>query len=196
MEKADARTRANSEMPETPPGLRDFLVPIDSLTPHDRNARRGNVTELAKSLQRWGQYRPIVVNRRTGKIVAGNHTWLAAKELGWQDIAATWIDVDEEDELRILLVDNRLSDIADYNNDSLIEILREIEQSEEGLTDTGFSLQDLEKLVQKIDEVAAEEVPGWDERYEVVVECQNENDQMAILQRLANEGLKVRAIVV
>jgi hypothetical protein len=34
------------------------------------------------------------------------------------------------------------------------------------------------------------------ERFEVVIECNDENDQTALLLRLSQEGLRVRAIVI
>ena len=34
------------------------------------------------------------------------------------------------------------------------------------------------------------------EKYEVIISCNNENEQSALLLRLSNEGLKVKAIVI
>jgi hypothetical protein len=34
------------------------------------------------------------------------------------------------------------------------------------------------------------------ERYEVVIECADENEQTALLLRLSQDGLKVRAIII
>lgn len=177
--------------------LENLTMDIDSLRAHEKNARRGDVDAIAKSLQRYGQYKPIVANKRTGQIVAGNHTWRAAKQLNWEKIAVTWIDVDEETELRILAIDNRLSDVAQYDDDALIELLRELDQTEDGLSDTGYQLTDLEKLISKLDENDDIKIlPEWEEKYEVVVQCRDENHQAEILTKLSAEGLTVRAIVV
>ena len=43
----------------------------------------GDTRAIRESLERNGQYRPIVVNRRTMEVLAGNHTLAAALELGW-----------------------------------------------------------------------------------------------------------------
>ena len=58
-------------IPET---LSALAVPIDSLTPYQDNPRRGDLEVIKESLAANGQYRPIVANRRTGEVLAGNHT--------------------------------------------------------------------------------------------------------------------------
>lgn len=67
-------------IPET---LSALAVPIDSLTPYQDNLRRGDLEAIKESLSVNGQYRPIVANRRTGEVLAGNHTLRAAEQLGW-----------------------------------------------------------------------------------------------------------------
>ena len=78
-------------------------VPIDELNPYHRNPRRGEVAKIAESLRARGQYRPIVVNRGTktehvNEILAGNHTWQAAKSLKWDTIQVVFVDVDADAE--------------------------------------------------------------------------------------------------
>ena len=46
------------------------------------------------------------------EVLAGNHTLLAARALGWKEIAATFVEVDDEYAKRILLVYNRTDDLA------------------------------------------------------------------------------------
>jgi ParB-like chromosome segregation protein Spo0J len=71
-------------------------VEIDSVKQLPNNPRRGNVPKIAESLGLLGQYRPIVVRREDNTILAGNHTWLAAKALKRKKIAVTWISCDDE----------------------------------------------------------------------------------------------------
>jgi site-specific DNA-methyltransferase (adenine-specific) len=92
--------------------LAELAVPIKSLRPYKGNPRVGDIATIRESLETNGQYRPIVVRRATNEVLAGNHTWQAARELGWQEIAATFVDVDAEQARRIVLVDNRAKDLA------------------------------------------------------------------------------------
>lgn len=90
-------------------------VPIGSLSSYPVNPRRGDIEAIAQSLKAHGQYRPIVVQYGTNFILAGNHTYKAAKKLGWKKIKITYVDVTEERAKQIVLADNRLTDLASYN---------------------------------------------------------------------------------
>jgi ParB-like chromosome segregation protein Spo0J len=118
------------------------LIPIGSVTPHPANPRRGNVDAIADSLRAHGQFRPIVVSTRTNHILAGNHTWQAAKRLRWRKIAAVFVDVDEAGERKIILADNRTADLAGYNDGALSELLHALPT----LDDTGFVRGDLDEI--------------------------------------------------
>jgi hypothetical protein len=52
----------------------------------------------------------------------------------------------------------------------------------------GFDLKTREEINTDLREIG--------ERFEVVIECDDENDQTALLLRLSQEGLRVRAIVI
>lgn len=127
-------------------------VRISELTAHPRNARVGDVAAIAESLVAHGQYRPIVVSTATGHILAGNHTYRAAKSLGWDHVAVTYVDADEDEEMRILLADNRTSDRASYN----VEMLCAVVEALPDLHGTGFTEDDLDALR---GEVKMESVP-------------------------------------
>ena len=125
--------------------LREFLVPVEDLERHPRNPRRGDVPEIVKSLRRFGQVRPVLVNGE-GRIIAGNHTYLAAREVGWTHVAAIPNTFADENEARAyLLADNRLPELGDYDQAELRALLEEIEQagSWEG---SGYAPDDLEDL--------------------------------------------------
>lgn len=113
--------------------------------------RVGDVQLIKESLQHHGQYRPIVVQASTNHILAGNHTFKAAKELGWDTIEATFIDVDNDKALRILLMDNRANDKATYDTDELVGLLDQLLNTDLELTGTGFSMGDLDDLLANID---------------------------------------------
>lgn len=130
------------------PTIADLAVPIDTLRPYARNPRNGDIDAIAASLQANGQYRPIVVRAGTGEILAGNHTYAAAMALGWTQIAATQIAVDDEQAARIVLADNRTSDLAVYDNGLLAELLDELGP----LDGTGYDSGDLQRLRLELDD--------------------------------------------
>ena len=129
---------------------------ISSLTAYPTNPRRGDIDAIAASLQAHGQYRPIVVQDSTKFVLAGNHTLKAAKKLGWKKIKAVLVDVNEDTAKKIVLADNRLTDIATYNEPllkSLLEALPELEG-------TGFTKSEVETLDRLISGDSKESISG------------------------------------
>lgn len=126
-----------------PTTLNELVVPIAGLTPYGNNPRRGNVDVIVDSLARHGQYRPIVVRAKTFEVLAGNHTLAAAKELGWTQIAATFVDVTDDEAARIVLVDNRAADLGGYDDEVLTDLLASLGDD---LGGTGFDTDDVELL--------------------------------------------------
>jgi ParB-like chromosome segregation protein Spo0J len=138
------------------PELDHLRMPIDSLRPHPQNPRRGNIDLIAASLEAHGQYRPIIA-RSDGEVLAGNHTLAAARSLGWAEIAALRLDLDDEQAKRILLVDNRSAELGRYDDQALLEILEEIAATEAGLGATGWADDDLASLEASLSAIAEEE---------------------------------------
>ncbi|NBR87980.1 MAG: hypothetical protein EBS84_21180 [Proteobacteria bacterium] len=125
-------------------------IGIDSITPHPKNVRQGDIGAISESLKAHGQYRAIVVQRSTGHILAGNHTWKAAKALGWKKISAHFIDCDDEQAMRILLADNRANDLASYDDSSLLAVLQELATTAASLEGTLYSTDDIDDIGKRI----------------------------------------------
>lgn len=126
--------------------IRYEQVPVEDLKPYPGNARRGDVEMLRKSLRSHGQYRPIVVQESTGYILAGNHTWLAAQAEGWEKIDVGFIDVEDDQARRIVLMDNRSNDLAGYDQQALADLLIELDT----LEGTGYDSSDLDALIAEV----------------------------------------------
>src|SRR5215472_913879 len=128
------------------PTLAKLTVPLDSLKPYSRNARKHDLETLRASLRHHGQYRPIVVRAGSNEILAGNGTWAAAKAEGWREIACTFVDVDDDQAARIVLVDNRSNDLAGYDEAVLADLLESLPT----LDGTGYGQDDLDELLAKV----------------------------------------------
>lgn len=125
---------------------------VGELQPFHKNPRRGNVEMVAESLQINGQYRAIVVNvgTHTGRpleVLAGNHTLAAAKQLGWKQITATTVDVDDLAAARIAAADNRTADLGGYDDELLADLLSGIAEDAASLAGTGYDEDDLEAIL-------------------------------------------------
>jgi len=123
-----------------------------------RNPRRGDVAAIRESLEHNGMYRPLVVNRPTMEVLAGNHTLRAIRELGWLEVDVYFVEVDEDAARRILLADNRTSDLATNDAEELVSLLGELD----ALEGTGYDQDDLDGLLDELDadvELEEDEVP-------------------------------------
>jgi hypothetical protein len=139
-------------------------VPTGDLKPHPKNPRKGNVGVIAESIRANGFYGAVVAQKSTGHILAGNHRWRAAQEAGMPDVPVLWVDVDDERALRILLADNRTSDVATNDPAVLAELLAGLPD----LTGTGYQPSDMSALlgqaVPQFEPVGADEQPRLDQR--------------------------------
>ena len=126
-----------------PPAHAVGRVAVDELMLFPGNPRRGSVKGIADSLRRHGQLRPAVVNRRNNQVLVGNHMLRAARSLGWGEIAVIWVDLDDDAARRLVLLDNRLSDVATYDVDQLLAMLSSVDD----LEGTGYEQTDLDELL-------------------------------------------------
>ena len=137
-------------------------VAIDDVRPHPKNVRQGDIGAICESLTAHGQYRAIVAQRTTGHILAGNHTWKAAKQLGWKHITTHFIDCDDDAAMRILLADNRANDLASYDDAALIAVLQELSLTDDGLAGTLFDGDALDDLISGIGKEIEQDEPPTD----------------------------------
>jgi DNA modification methylase len=123
-------------------------VKCADLHPYHQNARLGNIPLIVESITEHGQYKPLVVNigtqtGRPNEVLAGNQTLAALLKMGEEYADVWWLDVDDDEARRIVLVDNRASDKGTYDSDLLASMLI----AAPDLTGTGYSAGDLQRLL-------------------------------------------------
>lgn len=123
--------------------LETKAVPLASLRPYPANPRNGDVDLIRESVRAHGQYRAMVVNRRTMEVLAGNHLLHAMLAEGFTEGLAHFVDVDDEEAARIVLIDNRASDLARYDDGLLAQLLESLPD----LDGTGYDAQALAELL-------------------------------------------------
>lgn len=130
-------------------GLAGMATPVDQVKPMSGNPRRGDVEAVARSLERFGQHRPIVVQRSSGEIIAGNHTFLAAVSLGWDQVAVLWTDDDRETAVARSLADNRTHEEGGYDNAELAALMAEVAAVDDTMLESaGFQADEIDALLQ------------------------------------------------
>lgn len=122
-------------------------VRLDRLATHPENPRQGDVAAIAASIETNGFYGAVVAQKSSGHVLAGNHRLLAARERGDKTLPVIWIDVDDDRARRILLADNRTSDIGVYDDQTLLDLLVELSETDAHLEGTGYTTDDLEAML-------------------------------------------------
>jgi ParB-like chromosome segregation protein Spo0J len=160
--------------------LQPLAYPLKKLKLLPGNPRKGDVEAVKRSYERFGQRKPIVAHR-DGTIEAGNHQFLAAKALGWTEIAVVFVDDDDQTAKAFALADNRTSDLGTYDSEALAELLADVAVDSDLLLATGYDEADLEALMSLI------EPPDLDELAEEIGEPTEEDALERVVLKLPED---------
>jgi len=105
---------------------------IDALTPDPANPRchsRKQIRQIAESIRVFGFNVPILIDRE-GKIIAGHDRLLACRELGITEVPTLCLDHLTQAQARAFMIaDNRLTEIASWDDQLLAQQLKELSLS-------------------------------------------------------------------
>ncbi|MEM9111445.1 MAG: DNA methyltransferase [Planctomycetota bacterium] len=160
--------------------LRLELIHPDTARPHPDNPRRHprkQVKQIAKSIETFGFRFPVMVDGQS-RLIAGHGRIEAAKLLGLTEVPAVRADDLTEAQARaLMLADNRLTEIGDWDERLLgqnLKILSDLELDFD-LEVTGFEYGDIEQRIAELEVVedeeadTADDIPDVDE---VPIACQ------------------------
>ena len=130
--------------------LKPLAVPIDSVKADPQNARlhnEANKKAIKKSIEGFLQRKPIVVNKNTGIIEAGNGLYQEMKDLGATEIAAVFVDDDDNQAKAFAIMDNRSGELSEWDLPNLKDILQELDSGALDMDLTGFNEDELEDMM-------------------------------------------------
>lgn len=124
-------------------------VDIGTLTPWDKNPRKndGAVKSVAESIKRFGWASPILVREQDNVIIAGHTRYKAAKMLGLDKVLIRRLPLDPAQAKALALADNKLNELAEWDNSTLDEILNELLSEGEDVYLLGWSPEEIEKII-------------------------------------------------
>ena len=122
-------------------------VPVSELVPWDQNPRLNEsaVDEVAKSIKRFGFASPIIARTADNMVIAGHTRLLAAKKIGLKSVPVRFMDLDLNDAQLLALADNKIGEIADWDETKLKDILASLDDQD--LSGLGWSDDELEALI-------------------------------------------------
>ena len=132
-------------------------------------------------------------------LIAGHGTVEAAKELGIEKIRVIETEGDEliavkrtnwsdDQKIGANLADNRTSDLSEWDAEMLQSL------SEETDVSPWFSEDDINELLGFEEDPADDQSDQVMEAFQIMIQCQNEEEQSASLETLINQGFKCRAL--
>jgi hypothetical protein len=205
---AKAKTKP-AQRAAAPRGMTVETVTIASLELDPRNARRHpdrNLASIKRSLEPFGQQKPIVVDA-DGVIIAGNGTVTAARALGWESSDVVRTKLRGAEARAFAIADNRTGELAEWDAAELRAQLDELEAEGFDLdADLAFSEADVAALVKDVEQGtdgdagggsgggkttagAAASVGSVEDQYKIVLKCRDEMHQTDLLDALDhNDG--------
>ena len=145
-------------------------TPIEDLKEWDNNPRNNDhaVDEVAKSIKRFGFASPIIARSEDKMVIAGHTRLAAARKIGLDKVPVRFVDLDPTEAQLLALADNKIGEIAEWDQDLLSEVLTDLK--DEDLSGIGFSDAELEELIQEaqvdqLDNVIEEDLEDedWDQ---------------------------------
>jgi ParB-like chromosome segregation protein Spo0J len=123
------------------------MVDISKLIPWAKNPRKNDqaIDAVAESIQRFGFASPILARVEDGRVIAGHTRLKAAQRLGIKQVPVRYLALDDREADALALADNRLGELAEWDDVALAEILAGLDTDAKGL---GWSDDDIAAMLE------------------------------------------------
>ena len=170
---------------------------VHDLSNDPANARKHNdrnIDAIIASLRRFGQQKPIVIDK-TNIVRAGNGTLEAARRLGWESIDCVTTSLQGSDAIAYAIADNRTAELAEWDEDTLAAQLNGLlTESEEIALAAGFTSEEIEAMLALPEDEDEPAQVDLSSKWEIVVTCESEADQQKVFDMIEKEGYKCRVL--
>jgi ParB-like chromosome segregation protein Spo0J len=124
-------------------------VSIDSVTPWDKNPRVNDhaVDSVAASIQRFGWGSPLIVRAADSVVIAGHTRLKAARKLGLDKVLVRYLDLDPAEAAALALADNKLNELASWDDDALRDIISELSDQTIQLDGLGWNDEQISAIL-------------------------------------------------
>lgn len=119
------------------------------------------VDAVVDSIKRFGFASPIIA-RLDGEVIAGHTRLKAALKLGLDRVPVRFMDLDPADAKLLALADNRVGELAEWDEDKLADILSELSADGVNLAGLGWTDEELESVMGAFDIDPLDGMPDLD----------------------------------
>lgn len=113
------------------------MVPPAELKANPANFRKhpaGQLEALRGSLNELGWVQAVIVNENTGNVVDGHARLDEALKEGIAEVPVLYVNLTEEEEKKVLVVLDQITEMARRDGDAMLEVLASIQFQDQGLT--------------------------------------------------------------
>lgn len=101
--------------------------------------------KLKRSIKEFGIVEPLVINERTGNLVGGHQRLKVLKDLGFDEVDVSIVNLNDEKEKMLNIALNKIS--GDWDSELLKDLLMELDTGEYDIELTGFDHEELENMM-------------------------------------------------
>ena len=124
-------------------------VKINDLKPWTDNPRNNEhaIEKVAQSIKRFGFGAPIIARKEDGEVIAGHTRLEAAKHLKLKEVPVRFLDLDPVDAHLLALADNKLGEVAEWDDLKLKDIFEKESFAVDDLFIAGFDAGALDDII-------------------------------------------------
>jgi hypothetical protein len=169
-------------------------IKIKDLIPYARNARVHSlkqINQIAGSIKEFGFINPVLVDKEN-VIIAGHGRVLAAEVLKLKTIPIVRVEHLTDNQKRAyILADNRLAETSTWDDEMLKLELEELKTADFNIDIVGF--EDFKFTNDFTPDLPSDEPKeNSEQKFVVVVTCENYDEQQLLFNELRDRGMKVK----
>jgi len=167
---------------------------LDKLTGYAANSRTHSdeqIDQIAASITEFGFTNPILIDENS-IIIAGHGRLEAAKRLDLDEAPCLRLShLTEAQKKAYIIADNKLALNAGWDDDLLKQEISALEDLDFDIALLGFDSVELAKMFDEIEEPEIKE-EKYNEVFNIIIDCKDEEEQERVFNRLDAEGYKCR----
>jgi len=194
--------------------IESALADVDELAALPGNPKQHSISDIDASMGEFGFLERIVINRVTGHIISGHGRTETLRGMraagknppenvevrdGHWFAPVDYVELPAAKEASAALTLNRTVELAGYDDTLLADMMAMIRDTPD-VPIIGWSDAEVEKLISVAEHDLAAPgdgcaEPALVEKYQILVECDSEPQQVELLERLTRDGIACRSLI-
>ena len=128
------------------------LTPINQLVPFEKNPKihsEDQINRIVRSIREFGWANPILALKENKMVIAGHARLKAARKMNLSEVPVIFLDMPYEKAIAYVMADNKLADMAEWDNKLLLPLLEEVKLAGLDVELTGFTAADISLMSKK-----------------------------------------------